>query len=122
MIKPAELLLMLPFSLAPFAPLLRMLPEKFTAVYLFAALGWEFGVFALLFRSQGKERLDSCTIPTTATVADKKSILRSTIRFGTTPIPTYQPVIDYCANGEQLHITSNDGQPKHLRTDMASLS
>ena len=115
-IKPAELLLMLPFSLAPFAPLLRMLPEKFAAVYIFAALGWEFGVFAVFFRLQGKEKLVSCTVPTTATVVDNiKSILHSSMRSNTTPIPTYQPVLDYYANGEWLHITCDDGQPRPLQ-------
>ncbi len=115
-IKPAELFLMLPFSLAPFAPLLRMLPEKFIAVYILAALSWEFGVFAILFRLQGKEKLDNCTVSTTATVVDnKKSILRSTMRSNSTPVPTYQPVLDYYANGEWLHITCDDGQPRPLQ-------
>lgn len=115
-IKPAELLLMLPFLLVPFGPLFRMLPVKFVAVYICVAFSWEFAVFALLFWHQAKERQGSCTVLTTATVVDnKKSILRSLQRPDATPVPTYQPVIDYYANGEWLHITCDDGQPRPLQ-------
>lgn len=115
-VKLAELLLMLPFSLAPFGPLFRMLPVKFAAVYIFAALSWELTVFALLFWNQAKERQGSCTVQTTATVVDnKKSILRSFQRPDATSVPTYQPVLDYYANGEWFHITCDDGQPRPLQ-------
>lgn len=114
-----ELFLMLPFSLISFAPLFRTLPEKFVAVYTAATLSWEFAVFAILFRRQTKDRQKNCTVPTTATVVDNiKSMIHPSRQSNQVPVPTYQPVLDYYAGGEPMHITCDDGQPRPLPPGM----
>lgn len=114
-IKPMELVLLFPFALLPFGPLFRMLPEKYLAVCILLVLSWEFSAFAIGFLLQAKNRHRDCTVPTTATVVDnKKSIIGSADEADSIPVPTYQPVLDYYADGEWRHIICDDGQPRPL--------
>ena len=115
LIKPMELILILPFILFPFMPMLLILfNKKFLISYIPFVIGWEFCAMAIGYMLQTHQKEEYCTIPATATVVDNiKSMMHSSVEK-TTYIPTYHIVLEYYAYGHLKHITCDDGQPQPL--------
>lgn len=115
LIKPMELILILPFIVIPFIPiLLTIFSKKILISYIPFAIGWEFCAVGIGYILQTHQKEEYCTIPATATVVDNiKSMMRLSVEK-TTYIPTYHYVLEYYADSQCKRITCNDGQPRPL--------
>lgn len=115
LIKPIELILILPFIPFPFIPmLLNLFSKKFLISYIPFAVGWEFCAMGIGYMLQIHQKEEYCTIPATATVVDNiKSMMRSSVEK-TTYIPTYHYVLEYYADSQCKRITCGDGQLQPL--------
>lgn len=115
LIKPIELILILPFIPFPFIPiLLNLFNKKFLISYIPFVIGWEFCTMAIGYMIQTHQKKEYCIIPAAATVVDNiKSMMRSSVEK-TTYIPTYHYVLEYYADSQCKRITCDDGQPRPL--------
>lgn len=115
LIKPIELILILPFIPFSFIPMLiTIFSKKILISYIPFAIGWEFCAMGIGYMLQIRQKKEHCTIPATATVVDNiKSMMRLSVER-TPYIPTYHHVLEYYADGQHKRIPCDDGQPQPL--------
>lgn len=111
-----ELIIIIPFFLHPFLPLLLSLNRLLPSLYIGFTVGWCFSAMGVGYILQVKRRQKSCTVLVTAKVTGNvKSYIHSTRnKPGSIPIPSYQPVLEYFAGGELMQVTCDDGQANPL--------
>lgn len=106
-IKIGQVLFVAPFMVFPFFPLIS---DRTACGFTVFTDGAIFSVLAIGYMQQTRKKEKVCTVMTTAKVIDNR---KSPVHLkwpGDIPTYTYQPVLEYCAGGEQKQVVCGDGE------------
>lgn len=102
-----EVLFVVPFMAFPFFPLIS---DRMACGFTAFTGGMIFSLLAIGYMRQTRKKEKVCTVMTTAKVIDNRKSPVRLKRPGDIPIYAYQPVLEYCAGGEQKQVVCGDGE------------
>ena len=106
-IKIGQVLFVAPFMVFPFFPLIS---DRIACGFTAFTGGTIFSLLGIGYMWQTRKKEKVCTVMTTAKVIDNRKSPVRLERPGDFPIYAYQPVLEYCAGGEQKQVVCGNGE------------